>query len=209
MKIVALSDSRGGIYVPDGIPDIDAVERCRASKGFLAGCYCTGSVCDATVQGAVKGEDLLPHEVLELPAHVVVPAALENTITLENAPRIKAPFILEMANGPTTQAADAALSKRGTVLIPDILANAGGVTASYFEWQQNMAGEHWAKEKVLDRLKTYMEDAAARVFEMSQGRNVSLREGAYLLALRRLDEVPQDTPTSERRHAAGASASAQ
>lgn len=189
MKIVALTDSKGGIYIEDGIPDIDAVQACKESKGLLAGCYCKGSVCDISHAEHMGGRDITPSEVLELPVDIVVPAALENALTEENAPRVKAQIVLEMANGPTTEEADSILKRKGTIVIPDILANAGGVATSYFEWDQNMKGEHWKKEDVLKDLKELMESAVDNVYEVSGKHAVTLRDGAYVVALERLQEA--------------------
>jgi glutamate dehydrogenase/leucine dehydrogenase len=118
--------------------------------------------------------------------NVAVPAALENSMTEEDAGKIKANISLEMANGPTTIEADKILDKKGTVVIPDILANAGGVAVSYFEWYQNVNDEHWKKEDVFRKLRGKMEKATGEVFEMSRKNKVPLREAAYLLALQRI-----------------------
>ena len=186
--IVALSDSKGGIYVPHGINDLKAVEDCKERSGKLAGCYCVGSVCDLATMESVGGRDISPEEVLTLPVDVVVPAALENAITEENAPDIQASIVLELANGPTTIEADAILAKKGVTVIPDILANAGGVAVSYFEWYQNIHGEKWKKEDVFAKLKEKMEAASEAVHAASLECKVSLREAAYIVALKRLAE---------------------
>lgn len=185
-KIVALSDSKGGIYIPDGIPDIEAVEGCKESSGVLAGCYCVGSVCDIENQKALGGRHVSPEEVLSLPVDIVVPAALENALTVDNARGIHAKYVLEMANGPTTSEADEILSSRGVNVIPDILANAGGVAVSYFEWYQNMHDEKWAKEDVFDKLEEKMRAAARAVYNDSLSHGISLRDAAYTVALTRL-----------------------
>ena len=184
--IVALSDSKGGIYVPRGIKDLKAVETCKERSGRLAGCYCVGSVCDLTNMESMGGRDISPEEVLTLPVDIIVPAALENAITEENADDIKASIVLEMANGPTTLEADAMLAKRGITVIPDILANAGGVAVSYFEWYQNMHQESWRKEDVFQKLKEKMEPASLAVYQASLEYKTSLREAAYIVALKRL-----------------------
>jgi len=187
--IVALSDSKGGIYVPRGIQDLKAVEECKERSGRVAGCYCVGSVCDLTNMESMGGRDISPEEVLTLPVDIVVPAALENAITKENADDIKAGIVLEMANGPTTLEADAMLAKRGVTVIPDILANAGGVAVSYFEWYQNMHGENWHKEDVFRKLKEKMEPASLAVYQASLQYKTSLREAAYIVALKRLAQM--------------------
>src|SRR6185369_6261978 len=153
-KIVALSDSKGGIYVPDGIASIEQVEKCKEEKGYLAGCYCVGSVCDITYKDRLKGQDITPDELLTLPVDILIPAALENVINQKNADSIQASLIVEMANSPTTLEANELLAQRKVTVIPDILANAGGVTVSYFEWQQNMQNTYWTKAEVFAKLKT-------------------------------------------------------
>lgn len=187
-KIVALSDSKGGIYIPDGIGDIEQVEKCKEEKGYLAGCYCVGSVCDISYKKQVNGQDITPDELLELPVDILIPAALENVITKKNADKIKASMILEMANSPTTLEADEKLTKRGVTLIPDILANAGGVTVSYYEWYQNMHNETWTKEEVFAKLKKQMAAATDEVVTAARTYDTTLREGAYIVALKRLEK---------------------
>lgn len=187
-KIVGLSDSRGGIYLPDGIEDTEEVSRCKEKKGFLAHCYCVGSVCDFNNKEKLGGRDIKPEEVLELPVDILVPAALENVITYRNVDKIKARIILEMANGPTTLEADKILNKKGVIVIPDILANSGGVATSYFEWYQNLHNEHWTKEKVLKKLKEKMEIATDEVYNVSLEYKISLREAAYMQALKRIEK---------------------
>lgn len=187
-KIVALSDSKGGIYIPDGVGNIEQVEKCKEEKGYLAGCYCVGSVCDIKYKDHVNGQDVTPEEILELPVDIVIPAALENVITKQNADKIKASIILEMANSPTTLDADELLTRRGVTLIPDILANAGGVTVSYYEWYQNMHNEQWTKDEVFAKLKKQMDRATDEVVEQAKNHNTTLREGAYIVALKRLEK---------------------
>ncbi len=186
-KIVALSDSRGGIYIENGIPDIEAVERCKESSGRLAGCYCVGSVCDVSNIGEMGGRDITSDELLALPVDILVPAALENAITKDNAPHIQAKMILEMANGPTTPEADEYLTGKGVTIIPDILANSGGVAVSYFEWYQNMHNESWQKDDVFAKLEEKMRIAAQATWNMSKENGISLRTAAYAVALNRLN----------------------
>lgn len=185
-KIVALSDSRGGIYIPQGIPDIEAVEACKESSGKIAGCYCVGSVCDIANESAMNGSSVTSQELLGLPVDILVPAALENAITIDNANSIQAKTVLELANGPTTAAADDALVSRGIAVIPDILANAGGVAVSYFEWYQNIHGEKWAKEEVFKKLEDKMRVAARAVVDDAREHKITLRDAAYTVALKRL-----------------------
>lgn len=175
--IVGLSDSKGGIYAPEGI-DVAAAEKYKKEKGSLTGFCLPG-------QG---GKNIPSDEVMTLPVDILVPAALENSITEKNAGDIKASIVLELANGPTTLEADAILRENGIIVIPDILANAGGVAVSYFEWLQNRSGEKWAKEDVLSKLKEMMGSASERVFAESQTKNISLRDAAYSVALKALRE---------------------
>jgi len=184
--IVAVSDSQGGIYIPEGVGSIEDVVRCKEESGRLAGCYCVGSVCDMKNKNRLNGKTITSAELLELPVDIIVPAALENVITEQNAKKIQASIILEMANGPTTKEADEILAKNNTVVIPDVLANSGGVAVSYFEWYQNIHNEKWTKTAVFEKLKEKMEIAAQSVYETAQKRSVTLREGAYIVALDRL-----------------------
>jgi glutamate dehydrogenase/leucine dehydrogenase len=184
--IVALSDSKGGIYIPRGISDLSAIEACKARSGKVAGCYCVGSVCDLSNMESLGGRDISPDDTLTLPVDILVPAALEGAITEENVDKIQAGVVLEMANGPTTSGADAILNERGVTVIPDILANSGGVAVSYFEWYQNVRDEKWTKEKVFAALQERMDAAAARVNESATTRQISLREAAYVVALEKL-----------------------
>jgi len=179
-QIVAVSDSKGGVYVPEGL-DPSLTLDCKKKTGMLAGCYCSGSVCNIK-----SGKKITNDELLELPVDILVPSALEHVITEENAPKIQANIILEMANGPTTPEADAILFKRGVTVIPDVLSNSGGVTVSAFEWEQNRKGEHWTKEQVNTRLKRKMEDATGAVWDTSQTLGVSLRTAAFVVALERI-----------------------
>ena len=127
-----------------------------------------------------------PEEILTLPVDILVPAALENAITRENADQIKAKIVLEMANGPTTMEADEILERKGVMVIPDILANSGGVAVSYFEWYQNIHNERWEREDVFEKLREKMEKASEDVFKTAQEYKVSLRQAAYIVALKRL-----------------------
>ncbi|MFZ2555811.1 MAG: Glu/Leu/Phe/Val dehydrogenase [Minisyncoccia bacterium] len=165
--IVALSDSKGGVYMPAGI-DIAAAEKYKKENLTLAG---------------FGGTEISNEEILALPVDILVPAALENAITDANAGNLKAGIVLELANGPTTLEADSILKKKGILVIPDILANAGGVVVSYFEWEQNRKNEKWTKENVLAKLKTQMEAATERVYTESQQKKISLRDAAYSVAL--------------------------
>lgn len=178
--VVAVSDSKGGIYVPDGInPELTLA--CKKKNGYLAGCYCSGSVCDLK-----KGRQITNAELLELPVDILVPSALENALTKENASRIKAKVVLEMANGPTTPEADTILYKKRIPVIPDILSNSGGVSVSAFEWEQNLKGQHWTKKDVNAKLKAKMAKAAGAVWDASVKYKTDLRTAAFVVALERI-----------------------
>jgi glutamate dehydrogenase (NAD(P)+) len=179
-KIVAISDSKEAIHVPGGL-NPEKTLKCKKDRGMLSNCYCVGEICD------IKGGTIISNEeLLELPVDILVPAALENVIVSENAGKINAKLILELANGPVTDEADEILNKKGIKVIPDILANAGGVATSYYEWYQNMHGESWQKEEVFEKLKLQMERVTDEVYRTSQDNKVTLRDGAYILALKRL-----------------------
>ncbi|MCH5375153.1 MAG: Glu/Leu/Phe/Val dehydrogenase, partial [Planctomycetes bacterium] len=149
-RIVAVSDSRGGIYKQDGF-DVPSLIHIKQESRRLQAVYCTGSVCET-----IDAENISNEQLLELEVDILIPAALENQITSDNAPRVKAPVIVEVANGPITSDADQILNERGTLIVPDILANAGGVTVSYFEWVQNRGGYYWNLDEVQHRLHETM-----------------------------------------------------
>ncbi len=176
-KIVALTDSKGGMYISNGIESVEQVEQYKKENSSLTG-----------FKGA---RDIASDEVLSLDVDILVPAALENVITEENAEQIKAKIILEMANGPLTMEADEIFEKKQIPVIPDILANSGGVAVSYFEWYQNLHNEQWTKEEVFEKLKEKMEKSTKEVYTISADLNVSLRDAAYILALKRLQEKTQ------------------
>jgi len=179
-KIVALSEKDGGIYVLKGL-DPEQTLRCREEKGKIAGCYCVGSVCDANF-----GKQITNEQFLETKVDVLVPAAVEDVITKENAPKIKAKYIIEMANSPVTSEADAILRDKGIISVPDILSNAGGVTASYFEWLQSKEKKRWQKKEVLNKLSKILEKAFDEVWTLSKKENINLRKAAYLLVIDRV-----------------------
>jgi glutamate dehydrogenase/leucine dehydrogenase len=180
INVIAVSDSKGGIYVPDGV-NPELTMECKKKNGFLAGCYCSGSVCDLN-----KGRQITNDALLELPVDILVPAALENAITRDNAENVKAKVVLEMANGPTTPEADAILYKKGIPVIPDILSNSGGVTVSAFEWEQNLKGEHWTKNEVNKKLEKKIAAASDAVWEASRKYHTDLRTAAFVVALERI-----------------------
>lgn len=174
-KVIALSDSHGTIANKLGL-NVDAVLSIKEEKG---------SVHDAANEG-----DLLPAEVLVgAPVDILVPAALEEQIRIDNVESVRAGIVLEIANGPVTPEADAYLAERKVAVVPDVLANAGGVTVSYFEWLQNRSGETWTKEQVDERLQTVMHDAYRDVADFALMRGVTLREAAYALAISRILEA--------------------
>jgi glutamate dehydrogenase (NAD(P)+) len=175
--IVAVSDSTGAIHNAAGL-DVDAV---IAHKQF------TGTVTGFPDATAITGS-----EVLEVPCDVLVPAALENQITGENAARVQARLILEAANGPISPDADVLLEQRGVTVVPDVLANAGGVTVSYFEWVQDLQSFFWDEDEINARLEKVMHRAFTEVWDMSQQHGVSLRQGAYFLAIERVAEATTD-----------------
>ncbi len=174
-KVIALSDSHGTIANKLGL-DVDAVLSVKED---------TGSVQNATDEG-----DVLPAEVLVgAPVDILVPAALEEQIRADNVESVSAGIILEIANGPITPEADIVLAQKKVAVVPDVLANAGGVTVSYFEWLQNRSGETWTKEMVEERLQTVMHDAYRDVADFALMRGVTLREAAYALAISRILEA--------------------
>ena len=184
---MAVSDVKGGIYNAgrEGF-NIDLVRECKLEKGLLAGCYCIGSVCDSAKKvddGIISNEDLL-----ELDVDILIPAAMENVITSKNAKNIKAKIVFEMANGPVSSEADGILNQKGILIVPDVLANSGGVTVSYFEWYQNIYKEKWDLKKVNSKLKEKMEKAFEEVWKISKDKKVDLRTAAYILALQRLNK---------------------
>ena len=179
-KIVAVSDSRGGIYSDDGF-DIPSLMHQKNTNRELRAVYGRDSVVEP-----VPAKNITNEELLELDVEILVPAALEDQITAANADRIKAAVILECANGPTTQEADEILTKKGILVIPDILANAGGVTVSYFEWVQNRNGYYWTKELVQERLASIMKREFLAIHKQMQQKDIDMRTAAYSVALDRL-----------------------
>jgi glutamate dehydrogenase (NAD(P)+) len=176
-KVIAVSDSKGGILNPNGL-DIPAVVEHKHKTG--------------SVTGFAGAKSIASVEVLELPCDVLIPAALENQITLANAARVKARIVAEAANGPTTPGADAILYDKGVLVCPDILANAGGVTVSYFEWVQDLQELFWDTEEVNRKLEKIMGKAFADVHSTSRQFKVDMRTGAYILAI---DRVVKATET--------------
>lgn len=172
-SVVALSDSSGGIYNPNGL-DLDEVIRHKDEAGVLT--------------GFAEADDIGAGEIVELDCDILIPAALENTLTSHNADRIKATLIAEGANGPTTPEADEIIHDRGITLLPDIYANAGGVTVSYFEWVQAMQAFPWSEQQVNERLRLIMAKSYASMRDTSRENNVPFRTGAMLRAVERVAE---------------------
>ncbi len=175
--ILAMSDSKGGIYAEKGL-DPEEVENYKKEKGSL--------------KGFPNAKEVSNEELLELSCDVLIPAALENQITERNAQNIKAKAVLELANGPTTTEADDVLYKKGIHVIPDILANSGGVVVSTYEWEQNLKNEHWSAKEVLEKLRTLLDRESKHVWDMSVKLKTDLRRAAFALALERLDQALKD-----------------
>jgi glutamate dehydrogenase (NAD(P)+) len=174
LTVIAISDKTGGIYNANGIYVSEAVEWVRRNR-FL--------------EGFPNGDAITNEELLELETDVLVPAALENVIKSRNAPNIKARIIAEGANGPITANADSILEDKGVFLIPDILANAGGVTVSYFEWVQNRGGYYWTEDVVNARLREVMIRSFNDVLSYARKHNVNLRTASYMLSIDRVAAV--------------------
>lgn len=172
-QVVAISDSRGAIYCPEGIDPRRAVEAKKAGH--------VTALAGSDGISAIAGEELVT-----VKCDLLIPAALEDMIHEGNASRIQARVILELANGPLTPEADAILDRRGVVVLPDILANAGGVTVSYFEWVQNRQGYYWPIEDVHARLRSVMEREGDAIWNLARERGLTIRNAAYVHALARL-----------------------
>jgi len=177
-KIVALSDSKSGVYNPNGL-DPDTMLRCKLEEGSLDKCIYLET--EKKYHDAISNADLL-----KLDVDLLVPAARENQITKDNADAVKAKAIIEMANGPTTPEADSILKEKNVMLVPDILANAGGVTVSYFEWLQNKRNEEWSLEKVNTELKKVMQTAFRSVLRTAKEYGVDMRTAALINAVKRI-----------------------
>jgi glutamate dehydrogenase (NAD(P)+) len=173
-KVVAVSDVDGGIYNPDGL-DIKAV---------INHLHSTGSVV-----GYMDAESVGNSALLELPCDVLIPAALEGQITEKNAEEIQARFIIEGANGPTTPEADDILNERGVFIVPDILANAGGVIVSYFEWVQDLQAYFWDETDIFAKLEKIMVDAFERTYATAQEKQIDMRTAAQVTAIHRVADA--------------------
>lgn len=173
-KIVACNDSKGGIYCKTGFDPVEVAkhkEETGSVKGF-EGC-----------------KEISNQELLTMDVDILIPAALENQITKDNADKIKARMLVEAANGPTTPEADEILFEKNMMVVPDILANAGGVTVSYFEWVQNIANYYWSKEEVDRKLEAIMVEAFEKVYNTHEELNVNMRVSAFIVAIKRITEA--------------------
>lgn len=172
-KVIGISDAYGALHDPEGL-DIDYLLDRRDSFG--------------TVTTLFKNT-ITNKELLELDCDILVPAAIENQITEENAHNIRAKIVVEAANGPTTLEATEILTNRGILLVPDVLASAGGVTVSYFEWVQNNQGYYWTEEEVEEKLEKVLVQAFNTVYNTSRSRRVNMRLAAYMIGVRRVAEA--------------------
>ena len=172
-KIVGISDAYGGLYDEDGL-DIDYLLDRRDSFGTVTKLF---------------NDTITNQELLELDCDILVPAAIENQITEDNAANIKAKIVVEAANGPTTLEGTKILSDRGVLFVPDVLASAGGVTVSYFEWVQNNQGFYWTEEEVETRLEDMMVKSFNNIYEMAQNRRIDMRLAAYMVGVRKMAEA--------------------
>jgi glutamate dehydrogenase (NAD(P)+) len=175
LKILAISDVTGGYYNPNGINVDEAIAYSKENKGQL--------------DGFPGAEKISNDQLLELDVDVLVPAAMEDQITKHNAARIKAKLIVEGANGPVSASADDILHEKGIMVVPDILANAGGVTVSYFEWVQNRLGYFWTEERVNRRADRNMKESFEQVYQASLQHNCSMRIAAYVVAIDKVAQV--------------------
>lgn len=172
-KVVGISDANGALYDPEGL-DIDYLLDRRDSFGTVTNLF----------ENTITNEELL-----ELECDILVPAAIENQITAENAHNIKAGIVVEAANGPTTQEATKILTERGVLLVPDVLASAGGVTVSYFEWVQNNQGYYWSEEEVNEKLYKKMVAAFDNIYSVAESRKIDMRLAAYMVGVRKTAEA--------------------
>ena len=176
-KVVAVSDAAGGVHDWNGL-DVERLYEGRSVGGLIG-------------KRPAGLETISNAELLELPVDILIPAALEGQISDENAPRVQASMVVEAANGPTTSGGDAILNERGVYVVPDILANAGGVVVSYFEWVQDLQSFFWEESEVNERLRRIMVNAFREVTAVAAERQLNLREAAYVVALQRVVEAIQ------------------
>lgn len=180
--VKGISDSRGGIITDsDSGFDVDLVMRKKEEHGLIAGHYCVDGVCDSGLGVEVSATDFLTQD-----CDLLVLAAMENAITKENAPDIKAKVIIEMANGPISDDAFDYLSNKGVMILPDVYANSGGVIVSYFEWLQSKDGENWKEDEINTKLHEHLELAFSKIWEKSEARRITLKQASLELAMERL-----------------------
>lgn len=191
-QVVGVSDSKGGIHAEKGKLDIDEVMKIKKEKGIIDDSYFKGSVGDDAEYVKISNEELLQLEV-----DILVPAALENQITKSNADKIKAKVVVELANGPTTPEADEILEKKKIMIVPDILANSGGVTVSYFEWVQNKQGYYWTLDEVRTKLKEKIVPAFNDIYTIMEQHKIDMRTAAYMHALKRINQAVEDKGTED------------
>ncbi len=172
-KVIGISDAHGALYDPDGL-DIDYLLDKRDSFGTVTNLF---------------SDVITNRELLEKDCDILVPAAISNQITAENAHHIKASIIVEAANGPTTIDATKILNERGVLLVPDILASAGGVTVSYFEWVQNNQGFYWSEEEVAGKLRSVMVNSFESIYQTAHTHKVDMRLAAYMTGIRKSAEA--------------------
>jgi glutamate dehydrogenase (NADP+) len=186
--IVAVSDSKGGVYSSRGI-DPEHASKVKHEKDDLTHMYCEGTVCDLEKLERDNAKIIKNNDVITSECDILIPAALDGVINKDNAKDVKAKVVLELANGPTTPEADSILMDMGVTIIPDVLANAGGVTTSYFEWTQNRNGFYWSEEEVQEKLKPIMVDAFTDIWKMSKEKDIPLRDAAFALGVSRIIEA--------------------
>ncbi|WP_182870660.1 Glu/Leu/Phe/Val family dehydrogenase [Rhodopirellula sp. JC639] len=204
-RIVAISDSRGGIFREQGL-DIPRAIELKNQRASVSDVYPARSVCDCPICGCTEchcnpqdsaiGDVISNAELLELDVDVLIPAALENQITTDNVERIPASIVVEVANGPTSSDADESFARKGTLVVPDILANSGGVTVSYFEWTQNRSGYYWTENEVHERLRTIMVREFNTIYDLMTEKQIDMRTAAYTHALNRLSDAIEAQGTS-------------
>jgi glutamate dehydrogenase/leucine dehydrogenase len=183
--IVAVSDSKGGVYSSNGI-DPEHASKVKHEKDDLTHMYCEGTVCDLEKLERDNAKIIKNGDIITTECDILIPAALDGMINKDNAKDVKAKIILELANGPTTPKADEILKDMGVTIIPDVLANAGGVTTSYFEWVQNRNGFYWTEEEVQEKLKPIMVKAFTSVWKLAKEKDITLRDAAFTLGVDRI-----------------------
>lgn len=182
-QVVAISDSKGGIYSPKGF-DVRSIYEEKQRSRVVKAVYCEQSICEIVDHDAITNEELL-----QLGVDILIPAALEGVIDEANAVSVKAKYVVEVANGPILSNADSIIESNGIVVVPDVLANAGGVTVSYFEWVQNQQGYRWSIEEVHTRLRAIITESFDEIWNLAADRKFSLRNAAYAVAIQRIGEA--------------------